>query len=105
MNWYEKLYIGKNAQKKVSSYIQNIEAGSYPFQVFLIALASDERDQLEIFTSRNLKFWYNSKKYPLIVGIALGRDEALEVLQRIVQDVLCETNHLGFRDYFNSKRE
>lgn len=103
MNWYENLYVGKNAQKKVSSYIQRIESGSYPVQVFLIALSSDERDQIDIFSARNLKFWYNQKKCPLIIGIAQGREEALEVLQTMTEDVLCETGDLDFRQYFNSK--
>lgn len=105
MNWYEKLYIGKNAKKKASAYIQKIEEGRFPFQVYLITLASGTTDQMEIMEARNLKFWYTRKKCPLIVGLAQGKAEALEVLQQITEDVLNRTGTPDFRMFFLSEPE
>lgn len=103
MEWYENLYIGKNAQKESSVLIREIEKGSCPPQVYLLTLASSLQDQVEIISCRNLKFWYSRKKCPMILGLALGKEEALEVLQQIVQDVLQETGGVDIRSYVQSQ--
>lgn len=103
MNWYENLYVGKNAKKKAASYIRKIEDGNYPLQIYLITFTAGAHDQIEIISPRNLKFWYHQKKNPMIAGIALGREEALEVLQQMVQDIMCETGGLDFRQFFLSE--
>lgn len=100
MEWYEKLYIGNNAQKKKYSLIREIESGKAPLEVFLITLPSGQGNQLEIMSVWNLKFWYRRKNCPMIVGLACGREEALELVVQITEEVLEKTGSVELKNYF-----
>lgn len=100
MNWYRKLYFGKNAEKRKNRFVREIEAGTYRGNTWLITLAANPENQLELFSVQELRFSYIRRNCPLVLGIASGYEEALEVLLRIVQEVLEATGGADIRGYF-----
>ena len=50
LNWYKGLYVGNNAKKRKKKLIRRINQGAGVMDVYLITLASNPRDQLDIFS-------------------------------------------------------
>lgn len=101
MNWYQNLYIGKTASKDQKDIVSQIDRRENLMKVYLIAIAPDERNQLEIITPT--VFYRQEKRYgfsPLIVGIAYGMSEARELLVQMAEDVYQATKTTDFRNYF-----
>lgn len=55
LNWYKKLYVGDNARKKKKQLIRKISMGAGVVDVYLITLASNPRNQLDIFSANELE--------------------------------------------------
>ena len=51
LNWYKGLYVGNNAKKKKKKLVRRINQGIGVIDVYLITLASNSRDQLDIFSA------------------------------------------------------
>lgn len=105
MNWYRNLYFGKNAEKKKDRFAREIDAQIYRGNTWLITLAANPANQLELFSVHQLRFPYIRRSCPMILGIASGYEEALEVFLRIVQDVLEATGGVDIRGYFQRREQ
>ena len=68
--------------------------------VYFIALASNPDNLFDIFHAAHLKESALYRQNPYIVGIASGYDEALELVQRMVEDIYRETGGFQVREYF-----
>ena len=68
-------------------------------QVYVITLSQGEQNQLEFFSSVLLKqsIFEHSKLF--VIGIADGYDEALFLVEEIVQDVYQETKSANARQF------
>ena len=105
MNWYEKLYIGKTVKKGREALIRSVEKGSRFSGLWVLMLPLQETNQLEIVPAWNLKFWLRKTESAWIVGIAGSKEEAVTLVEEIVQDVLRETGGAGLRAWFLAQRE
>lgn len=103
MNWYQNLYIGQTALKKKNEILEKIEQKQNMLMVYLITLAPDTRNQLEIVTPT--VFYQQAKRwgYPMIVGIAWGMREAKQVLLQMTEEVYHATGGLDYKAYFLQK--
>lgn len=54
LNWYKNLYIGDNAKKKSKKLIHKINQGAGVIDVYVIALAVNPENSLEIFSANLL---------------------------------------------------
>ena len=85
LKWYKQLYIGDNAKKKKKEWIRKINMGAGVVDVYLITLAVNPENQLEIFSANELKQKARRRNCPLIIGLCKGYEEALEMTVRLVQ--------------------
>lgn len=99
LDWYNHLYIGDNARKKAEKYMKNIEKGKPAAHVYLITLAANGVDQLDIISSYYLLQNTVYGRCPMIVGIAKGYDEALELLLCMLKDTLELTGTANIKEY------
>ena len=83
---------GKNSKKLKENKLQP--------QVYVITLSQGEQNQLEFFSSVLLKqsIFEHSKLF--VIGIADGYDEALFLVEEIVQDVYQENQKCKCKDSF-----
>ena len=102
MNWYQNLYSGKTAEKKKDRLIREIDGEKYRGNIYLITLAANPENQLEILSVHQLRFSYIRRNCPLILGIASGYEEALDVLKKMVEEVYEATGDVKIREYFES---
>ena len=68
--------------------------------IYFISLASNEQNLFDIFHAAYLKQPAFYGQNPFIVGIASGYEEALEMIQRMVDDIYRETGGFQVREYF-----
>ena len=99
MEWHKDLYTGESIrgrQKKVKWKIMH-NAGQ-PF-VYVLTLASNEENLLDIIPARELLQKHYPKKGLYIVGLAGNYEEALELAGCIVSDVYKATGGFNIRKY------
>lgn len=101
MRWYQDLYIGEKARENQQKIIRKVERREALWTVYLITLAPDERNQLEIVTPT--VYYRQEERYgqlPVVVGLACGMQEAKNLLLKMAQDVYEKTKDADFRSYF-----
>ena len=98
MKFCRKLDVGesvKNPEKVKWKLMHN--AGQ--FSVYVIAVAASEGDQLEIIHSGYLKQRCFDTEHMLVAGLAASRQEAVEIVTRLAQEVVRETGNADLRGY------
>lgn len=87
MNFYKNLYIGDTV-KKPEKAIRKLKR--HKKQPWLYVIVYDkETDRLAVYHSLMLLQWYYNENPPAcIVGLANGREEAFEVIERIAKESL-----------------
>lgn len=103
MHWYRNLYIGKNAESNKHSIIKNIKKRKLQFGVYVLTLPENEHNILDIYSSIILMQQYFQKKDLFIVGIASCKDEAYEVVEKIVMDSYHATGTFNIREYIKDR--
>ncbi|MDO5381872.1 MAG: hypothetical protein Q4F06_04005 [Eubacteriales bacterium] len=105
MKWYKKLYIGEKAKKEKYKVFGHIKQSRFCSDTFLITLSENPDNLLDIYSANVLKQpHFKNKRYRdnvYVVGLAKGRDEALELVRQIVDDVYKGTGAFDIRRYLN----
>lgn len=102
LKWYKNLYVGNNAKKKKKKIIDKINNGSGQLGIYVITLAASQKNNLDIFSSNHLLQKSFRECCPLIVGIAKGYEEAMDLVQEITQDVIESTGSVDIRGYLEN---
>lgn len=105
MRWYEDLYVGYNLLDKKRQVMRKIKNGKPQMNKYVITLPQNDYDTLEIYPSNILtQKWYLTSDI-VVVGIAEGMEEALDMMQLIIMDCLHETGEIKVKKYILSKME
>lgn len=105
LNWYKKLYVGDNAKKKKKQLIRKINIGAGVLDVYLITLAVNPANQLEIFSANELMQKARRRNCPMIIGLCRGYGEALEMVQTLVQKTFESTGTAAVRKWLEKEIE
>lgn len=106
LNWYKQLYVGDNAKKKQKQLIRKINTGVGVLDVYLITLASNPENQLDIFSANELLQKVRRRDCPVIVGLCRGYWEALEMVELLVKKTYEQTGGAKVREWLeNQMRE
>ncbi|MBR2189382.1 MAG: hypothetical protein IJ860_08275 [Eubacterium sp.] len=107
MKWYGNLYTGSYAAGRLDEIREDIELEEFDFPgLYLITLASNHIDQLDIFAaSRLIGRKAAARRMQMLVGVALGKEEAMDVLQTIARDTVSETGGCDMRSYLRRKQQ
>lgn len=106
MKFYKKLYVGESLREKREKVVEKIKAGKVQFGCYLIVLPDNPLNQLECYDSVLLlqKRWTEDPL--LIVGIASGYAESLEVIKQITEDAYLRYGDADLRRYiWETQRE
>lgn len=103
MRWYKHLYVGETAKKKRYPLISRIRYKKLQKDAYVITLPKSGNTLLDIYPSYLLlSKWYRDKDL-LILGIASGKEEALETAGHIISDVYKQTGGFAVKDFFEQK--
>lgn len=109
MTWYEHLYTGEKAQKQRFSVIQKLRERRAGAFVYVIVPAANEKNLLDIYSAPDFfarEDWEKERNgddggsgHRMILGIALGYQEALTLAGEMVDEVYQATGGFGIREY------
>ena len=99
LTWYSNLYIGNNVKRKADGIIRKLDAQKKVSGIYLITLARNKHDQLEIISAYNFIQPILYKSCPMIIGIAKGYEEALDMVVQITQESVDKTGTAEVRRY------
>ncbi len=99
LNWYNHLYVGDNAKKRVEKYKKNLDKRKMTPGIYLVTIAANGVDQLDIISSYYLLQNTLYCRCPMIVGIAKGYDEARDLVLAMLEDTLANTGTANIKDY------
>ena len=103
MRWYSDLYVGYNLLEKKREVVKKIKKGKPMINKYVIALPLNDYDVLDIYPSGVLvQKWYRDSDM-VVVGIAEGKEEAMDMVQLIIMDCMSETGNLRVKDYIMSQ--
>lgn len=101
----KKLYFGETAHQQNKELLRSIKRHKWDFGVYVVALSETENNLLDLYET----IWFEQKFYKKaklhIVGIALGKEEALLLTKEIIDDVYTSTGGFNVRDYFLTDKE
>lgn len=103
MLWYNNLYTGDGKRSVYNSLIRKIRLGKLQSEGVLVTLASNGIDYFDIYPAWVLLQPFYKKQDLKVVGVARSREEAIEVVRRIVQEVYDATGRVDVRRYFSEE--
>lgn len=98
--WSTRLYIGDKMKKKKDNAIASINHREATFGVYCIAFASNQSNLFDILEANQLLFPHYLHSEVRIVGLAKGRQEALDLVQDMLMEVYHKTGDFNVRAYF-----
>ncbi len=105
MKWYHKLYISDSiADSKVNRIRWKINHNAGTVSVYVITLASNRENLLDIIPSWVLMQKAYPKKNLQIIGLAKGYKDAVLLVKRIVEETYQNTGTVDIRAYLSEKR-
>ncbi|SFR91139.1 hypothetical protein [Anaeromicropila populeti] len=101
IRWCQKLYLDFAAEKIEKKLRKRIERGKLNLFVYCITLAQNENNLFEIIRTDELLFHYYRKKDIYIIGLAVSRDSAVELVAEIIDEMYQSTGTFHPREYFS----
>lgn len=100
LNYRPELYLGEGIkEKKLDKIKKKLENKPLFSSVYLISISRNASDQLEIYGARQLAWRYYQKNPPYIVGIAGDWQEAVQLVEKIVEDCLRVRGDCELKEY------
>lgn len=97
--WYYNLYIGRKAERYARKVRARLDAGKTDVGHYVITLASNPGDMLDIVNTIYLTQETLARRTPMIIGIAGDRDEAVKIAAGIIDESLESTGSPDARRY------
>ena len=105
MKYYRKLNVSEGLEKKKDKVIARLERRKLQPDLHVIFLPECDHNQLEIVNAMYLLQPGYPRENRMVVGIAKGFDEAVELVEKISREVYDATGNLEIRDYIQAKEQ
>lgn len=99
MKWYKNLYYGEMIAPKARQIVKKIKKNKLTPDVYVIALASNPDNQLDLIATWELLQPGYPKEDIRIIGLAQGKNEALQLVTYIVDEVYQKTGDVKVQEY------
>ncbi|MDO4489795.1 MAG: hypothetical protein Q4B85_01800 [Lachnospiraceae bacterium] len=103
--WYPRLYLGEKARKKKRKLMAQVNRGRFYPGLYLITEAANGVDQLDIIDSKCILMERVHRLLPPVVGMALGYEEAIEVLMDITRETYEATGDAQVLEFIRQRAE
>ena len=105
LKWSKNLYYGEQAKKKATRIRWRVEHRRPQYEVYLITLAQNPENQLEITEANQLLQKTVYRRCPEIIGIACGYGEALELVRQLAEATYRKQKNGDIRHYLSGQQE
>lgn len=103
MKWDKDLYVGKSILRKKKKVKWKIMHNAGQLHVYVITLASNPQNLLDIIPSWELMQKKYPKKHLYVIGLAGDYEEAILLAGQIVCEVYRATESFDVRSYIRNK--
>lgn len=100
IEWYKNLYVSPSAGKQKKKIMWKVTHKAGLLDTYLIILPHNGNNQLEILNSSQLLQRHYNDLTTYVVGIAVGYEEALSLIELMVNDIMIEKQEKNMRNYF-----
>lgn len=104
MEWYRNLYLGENAEKKKYRLYRRINKRRL-LNAYVVTLPSNDENVLDIYRFMELRQKHYAKCDIFIIGLACGREEAMELAASIIWEVWQNTGAFKVSEYIRKREE
>ncbi len=105
MKYYCELYWSETLQEKKKEILSKLEQNKVQLNKYLIVLTETSANHLEFFDSVLLKQKIFKQRELFLIGVADGYLGALELVEKITQEVYDVTKGTDIRQYLLSKQK
>lgn len=98
MMWNDRLYVGEKVVPHKKTIVKNIKKNKAQLGIYVLALPANESNVMDIYPAQVLLQKHFKKSKQLIIGIAKGYDEALELMIQMITDSINETGSYRVKD-------
>lgn len=102
---YDELYLEEGLEERKEKIIKRLQKGKAVLGCYVISLAEKEEEYLEIYSAMELAQKYYRDKEILVVGLAKSQEGALEIIERLTDEVYAETKDADLKAYIRKKQE
>ena len=102
---YKYLYLSETTKKNAKKIIRKLKQNAGMVSTYVIMLASNDKDLFDICHSAVLMQPFYKNNPPFIVGLATGKEEAMLMVEDIVQDIFNQSgSYENMRQFILSKQ-
>lgn len=105
MKYYHRLYLSEELISKKLKIINKLEKNKLQLETYLVVLAKSPQNHLEIFHSVYLLQNKIDKDGLFVVGITKDMQDAIQLVEKITQEVYDETNGTDIKNYILQKQQ
>lgn len=105
LTWYKKIYLGDTVKEKAPRIIGKIKQGKLVYDVYLVTLAVNPKNLLEIVNANQLLQKVIRRRCPMIVGLASGYAEAEKIVLQIVKETYQAQGDTDVRRYLKEREK
>lgn len=102
LKWHRNHYIGPGV-KNIPRIRHRLEHGKLVPGIYLITLSDNPCNLLEILPALTLIQESAANICPEIVGIAKGKEEAMDLVTEMIQTVFSETGGFEVKEYWKNR--
>lgn len=105
LHFRDKLYLGGKVRKDYRKHLRKLKSGRPAFGLYLLTYAVHPEDQLDILNAEMLHLPLIRERLPEIVGLALGKEEAMEVVAAIAEETFQQTGKCDLRSFLSENEK
>lgn len=98
MEWYKNLYLGEKAAQKHFKLLRKINKRRLT-NAYVVTLPSNSDNVLDIYSYNELLQRHYDSSRIFIVGLAYGKEEAMELTKDIIFDVYSKSGTVKVSEY------
>lgn len=100
INFHYHLRLGEGLEyKDLMQMKKNLHENPIGANLFLITIASNNQEQLDIYDAKYLIQKYYSKNPPYVLGIAKNREDAIAIVEQWMQECVENQGDANLRAY------
>lgn len=105
MRFYKYLYVQEELEKKKDKIIHKLKEKKILFSCHIVALSPTDKNQLDIYSSKFLFQPGFPTEDLFVVAIVKSHEDAIEFVEKLLQDVYNETKRTDMRSYILEKEQ
>lgn len=103
IEWYEGLITDDYVSESVDEIVCKIINREIMHNIYCICLPSNDKNLLDIINANEFKFPHYDKITTKVLGICKGKDNAVNIVKNLVEDVYKSTGSYDLKMFFTNK--